>query len=338
VLPAPTDVTQSAPSGTEGQVQVNEDTAVEPEADTAADTPPVTTQALAPADVSREVLPQADTADLERPQTGQVNGLAAAPDAQDGTAPAPESDEVTLSDAVRPALPANEDAVPQTPDAPPTPAGDDKVADAPTPAQADDAAEMPEAGDAQPTTEQVAAAPVPAESDTAPNVDFSNPTEVATPQEPAAAPDAEAGDDAADVTSGADDTQPAPVVVNRLPVVGSDEAAETPAPAPEPAQADTADATGAETDEAEDAFPPGTPALVRYARPFDDTDQPLIAIILITDASGELGTTGAALPFPVTYAIDGSSFAAKGLMEAARVQEQEVVALAPLPPAVSLSI
>jgi polysaccharide deacetylase 2 family uncharacterized protein YibQ len=306
---------ETAPSGTSGQLESND----EPAVTTGMDTPPVTTEALPLTDATPDANPQADTAGLEQPIAGQAEALPDAPQTQDGSVQTPGSDTVTVTDAVRPATPTAEGSPPAAPTEPPAPQGNEAIA-TPVPSDSDTAAVLPQANESQP---QIADAATPAtpQGDTTPNVDFSNPTVVETPEDVVEAPLAQAADPAAEITEGASDAQPQTVVVGQLPTVQDDD----PAPVPETA----------EPDGEEEAFPPGTPALVRYARAFDHSGEPLVSIILITDARGELEKGGAALPFPVTYAIDGSSFAARGLMEKARAQDQEIVALAPLPATVT---
>lgn len=316
VLPEPAGLAETAPSETSGQLETSD----EPSLNSGLDTPPITTETLPLADAAPDDNPQADTSGQAPPQAGQAEVLPEAPSAQDGTVQTPGSDNVTVADAVRPATPSGNTDAPATPVEPPAPQGNANVT-APEPAESDAAAQVSGVDEDQPQIAE-AATPEAPQSDASPIVDFSNPTVVATPEEAVEIAPTETDDTVAAVSEGVEDTQPQTVVVGQLPTVQDDDAAVTQPDLAQPAPED-------------EAFPPGTPALVRHARAFDGDGRPLISIILITDARGELEMGGAALPFPVTYAIDGSSFAARGLMEKARAQDQEVVALAPLPATVT---
>ena len=102
---------------------------------------------------------------------------------------------------------------------------------------------------------------------------------------------------------------------NRLPTIG-DERAALPAPA-----------TGPE----EPAMDENAPAIERFAVPFDNPGgRPLMAVILLPDPAGDEPQI-AALPFPVSYAVDASRATAAERMRAIRAAGHEVVLLAPLP-------
>ena len=295
----------------------------------AGDTPVETVETSVLQDpIAPEAAPDADRAVVSAPQIEDVDTLAQSPDSESETPDiVAETDGVEIGDAIRPAVPAAETA----PSAPAADTSEPEVTNAaPQPAPVEAEAAGAPATRAEPIqTSDGAAAPLVPQADDAPVVDFSNPEVVATPAESTLPENSDAQADAAE-TADAPASAPAPeddapatasrVEVSRLTTDNEDTAV----------VADTEAPDGAE----EAAFPPGTPALFRFAREFENPDgKPLMAIVLISDARGALNTSAEPMPFPVTYAVDGSSFAAKGLMQKARAQDQEVVALAPIDPA-----
>ncbi len=96
-----------------------------------------------------------------------------------------------------------------------------------------------------------------------------------------------------------------------------------------PDEAATGGAAAGDADPAADLA--DLPAIRRYAVPFENPEnRPMMAIVLLPEPQGD-GAPAQTLPFPVSYAVDGSAPDARARMAAYRAAGHEVVALAPLP-------
>ncbi len=270
--------------------------------------------------------PVADTASIASPDTSGADALGDAPTEQDSAAIEPADDQTpqesevaaldqpageTVPEAGQP--PAETVVVETTTDAP---AGDTSTGQA--------VAEPASETDVEPAQAPAAVAAAPAQEET-PLVDFSAPQVVELDEQAQEEPEPVA-EQVAEPAAPEPTEEPAPeptgdrgsVVVNRLPTLGGGDAGTEPEVVAEDAATE------------DPALLEGLPAIQRYAREFEPSGQPLMSIILITDANGQLMQGMSNLPVPVTYAINAADDQAADMMKRAREADQEVLAIAPL--------
>ncbi|WP_197644319.1 divergent polysaccharide deacetylase family protein [Tabrizicola soli] len=328
--PAVTDAPPAAPPVTEAAPATQETASAEPSADGSPASAPAPQTPSEPA--PSEPIPS-EPAPTEPPASETPLAGIAPPEPPEPALPGA----VTLAETPAPALPAP--ALPAEPVQPPAPLAEaaangaavtEVEASAPEPAPTPDTlAEAP-----APTPEPAAETPMTesAEPELAELLPEPQPP-AADPETPASDPAPEPGTDAAGLPGSASDampgtrpaalpgTPPAPdaaeqapatgVITGRLPRIG-----DAPPAKPEP--------------ESAEAAPADDRPIARFAAPFENTDdKPLVAILLIDGGAPELDRAGlAALPFPVSFALDPLDPATPDHAAIYRAAGREVVMLA----------
>jgi polysaccharide deacetylase 2 family uncharacterized protein YibQ len=292
--------------------------ATDPAAETAPDRPALTEAATPPAAPAALAPPEADPAGLPEAATTPPAAVAKAPDSladADPALPEEPAPAVERDEAAPEAAPAAEtEAAPvpaviaeAAPEAAPAPAPKAAVPGAMPEATAPDAAQA----------EAPAADPLPQADGMLPEADPPVlPGTGADPAVPEAGlPPDPTGPDSSDSTfesaPGLDATEG--VIVGRLPRIGDAPAAEAPA------------------GEAPDAGPPpDIRPIVRFATKFENPEaKPVMALVLIDPGTAELDRDGlAALPFPVSLALDPQDPATAERAALYRAAGKEVVMLA----------